>query len=231
MNNRFLSLIAAVLLTLSSFAAHVETDRPWYLAGEAMQVSLSDIDAQIAYAELCDTRGLAAGVAVGLSQGQGSRVIELPSSLHSGYYVLSVYTRDDAHVSSQLVAIVNPLHKSADDDIKWLPADSCWATGDGTADLVSHKQVEEREIEGHIIKARVSNVYGGKTYDVSQILPSLSIIGQQIHFFEGKMVGDSIAVFYTYGIQGKLPLVLSAVSSTGESLPIAASPSRVPLQA
>ena len=34
------------------------------------------------------------------------------------------------------------------------------------------------------------------------------------------MVGDSIAVFYTYGIQGKLPLVLSAVSSTGESLPI-----------
>ncbi len=220
MNNRILSLIAAVLLTLSSFAAHVETNRPWYLAGEAMQVSLSDVDAQIAYAELCDTRGLAAGVAVGLSQGQGSGVIELPSSLHSGYYVLSVYTRDDAHVSSQLVAIVNPLHKSADDDIKWLPADSCWATGNGTADLVSQKQVEEREIEGHIIKARVSNVYGGKTYDVSQILPSLSIIGQQIHFFEGKMVGDSIAVFYTYGIQGKLPLVLSAVSSTGESLPI-----------
>ncbi len=84
MNNRILSLIAALLLTMSSFAAHVETNRPWYLAGEAMQVSLSDIDAQIAYAELCDTRGLAAGVAVGLSQGQGSGVVELPSSLHSG---------------------------------------------------------------------------------------------------------------------------------------------------
>ena len=34
------------------------------------------------------------------------------------------------------------------------------------------------------------------------------------------MVGDSMAVFYTYGIHGKLPLVLSAVTSTGESLPI-----------
>ena len=34
------------------------------------------------------------------------------------------------------------------------------------------------------------------------------------------MVNDSIAVFYTYGIQGKLPLVLSAVSTTGVNLPI-----------
>jgi hypothetical protein len=34
------------------------------------------------------------------------------------------------------------------------------------------------------------------------------------------MVNDSIAVFYTYGIQGKLPLVLSAVSSTGVNLPV-----------
>ena len=136
--NRSISLIATILLAHNTFAAEFRTDRTWYLAGEQMTVSVTDQDALIAYAELCDTRGLAAGVAVGLSQGQGSGVIELPSSLHSGYYVLSVYTRDDAHVSSQLVAIVNPLHKSADDDIKWLPADSCWATGNGTADLVLH---------------------------------------------------------------------------------------------
>ena len=206
------------LLPLS--AAHVETDRPWYLAGEAMEVSVSDADALVAYAELCDTHGLAAGVVVGLKGGQGTGIIELPSRLHSGYYVLSVYTRDDSQVSQQLVAIVNPLHKSADDDIKWVSGDSCWSTGDGTADLVSQKDVDERETEGHIIKARVSHVYGGKTYEGSRILPSLSIIGKQIHYFEGKMVGDSMAVFYTHGIHGKLPLVLSAVTSTGESLPI-----------
>ena len=33
-------------------------------------------------------------------------------------------------------------------------------------------------------------------------------------------MNDSIAVFYTYGVQGKRPLVLSAVSTTGVSLPI-----------
>jgi hypothetical protein len=48
----------------------------------------------------------------------------------------------------------------------------------------------------------------------------MSIIGKQIHYFEGKMVNDSIAEFYTYGIYGKLPLVLSAMTATGESLPI-----------
>ena len=220
MNNRITSLISALLLALSTFAARVETDRPWYLAGEAMAVSVSDADASIAYAELCDTHGLAAGVVVGLKGGQGTGIIELPSHLHSGYYVLSVYTRDNSQVSHQLVPVVNPLHKSVDDDIEWISGDSCWATGDGTADLVSQKDVDERETEGHIIKARVNNIYGGKTYEGSQILPSLSIIGKQIHYFEGKMVGDSMAVFYTYDIHGKLPLVLSAVTTTGESVPI-----------
>ena len=209
-----------MLLAMNAFAARVETDRPWYLAGEAMKVSVTDDDALIAYAELCDTQGLAAGIVVGLKGGRGTGIIELPPHLHSGYYVLSVYTRHNANVSQQLVPVVNPLHKSEDDDIKWVTGDSCWATGDGTANLVSQKDVDERESEGHIIRARVSNAYGGKTYEGSQILPSLSIIGQQIHYFEGKMVGDSIAVFYTYGIHGKLPLVLSAVTSTGESLPI-----------
>ena len=126
-----------MLLALSTFAARVETDRPWYLAGEAMAVSVSDADASIAYAELCDTHGLAAGVVVGLKGGQGTGIIELPSHLHSGYYVLSVYTRDNSQVSHQLVPVVNPLHKSVDDDIEWISGDSCWATGDGTTDLVS----------------------------------------------------------------------------------------------
>ena len=213
---------------LPLFAAHVETDRHWYLAGEAMKVSVTDDDALIAYVELCDMHGLAAGVVVGLKGGQGTGIIELPPHLHSGYYVLSVYTRHHANVSQQLVAVINPLHKSGDDDIEWVKlADSeseSFATTDVSPNAFllppSTIPVDERETEGHIIRARVSNVYGGKTYEGSQILPSLSIIGQQIHYFEGKMVGDSLAVFYTYGIHGKLPLVLSAVTSTGESLPI-----------
>lgn len=238
--SKILSLTAAMLFTLSTFAAHIETDCTWYLAGEAMEVSVTAANAQIAYAELCDTHGLAAGVVIGLEGGEGTGIIKLPSYLHSGYYVLSVYTRDNAHVDHRLVAIVNPLRKSGDDDIKWVEithpdSTSYSSTGEGlqegdwgseaeeslfSADIVTKKDVDERETEGHIIKARVSNVYGGKSYKGSQILPSLSIIGKQIHYFEGKMVNDSIAVFYTYGIHGKLPLVLSAMTSTGESLPI-----------
>ena len=219
MKNRILSLTVAMVLALSTFAANIETDRTWYLAGEAMKVNVT-ADALIAYAELCDTRGLAAGIVVSLKGGVGTGILELPADLHSGYYVLSVYTRHNAHVSHRLVPIINPLHKNADDDIKWVSGDSCWAMSDGTADLVGQKNVDVRETEGHIIQARIKNVYDGHTFNSGQICPSLSIVGKQIHYFEGQMVNDSMAVFYTYGIHGKQPLVLSAMTSTGVSLPI-----------
>ena len=235
MKHRILSLITALVLAQSTFAADIKTDRTWYLAGEAMTVSVTADDALIAYAELCDVHGLAAGVAISLKAGEGTGIIELPSDLHSGYYVLSAYTRHDANVSHRLVAVVNPLRKSKDDDIEWVRIThpdslSHPATGVGSqhsAFISNHNfQISNfnfqtiRETEGHIIKARVKNVYDGETFDGSQIYPSLSIVGKQIHYFEGKMVNDSVAVFYTYGIHGKQPLVLSAMSHTGVSLPI-----------
>ena len=207
-------------LPFHSFATSVETDRTWYLAGETMTVSVTADDALIAYAELCDTRGLAAGTVVSLRNGTGTGILELPSDLHSGYYVLSVYTRHNPQVLNRLVAVINPLRKSADDDIEWVSADSCWAMGNGNANLVGDQSAGMRETEGHIIKARIKNIYDGQTFTAGQITPSVAIVGKQIHFFEGKMISDSIAVFYTYGVSGRQPLVLSAVSSTGVSLPI-----------
>ena len=230
MNHKKITQTAAVLalsfiICLLSFspAGAQTTDRTWYLAGEAMTVSVTDDDASIAYAELCDTHGLAAGVVIGLKGGVGEGVIELPSDLHSGYYVLSVYTRHNANVSQQLVAVVNPLHKNVDDDIEWVAGDSCWAdTEDGSNHILPFLNFKPQipETEGHIIKAHVKNVHDGHTFRGSQILPSLSIIGKQIHYFEGKMINDSTAVFYTFGIHGRQPLVLSAMSSTGVSLPV-----------
>ena len=213
-----------MVLTLSTSAANFETDRSWYLAGEAMKVRIT-ADAMIAYAELCDTYSMAAGVMVSLKDGEGEGVIELPSNLHSGYYVLSVYTRHDTRVSRQLVAIVNPLRKSEDDDIEWVLGDSCWVMADNDAAAnpltnTQHPTPDTPELEGHIIKARVRSVYDGKTFTSSQIHPSLSIVGKQIHYFEGKMVNDSIAVFYTYGIHGRQGLVLTAMSPQGKCLPI-----------
>ncbi len=257
MNSRIISLTAMLVLTLSALAIGVETDRTWYLAGEPMTVSVTvegqrvgdgtsaETDATIAYAELCDTRGLAAGVVVSLKDGVGRGVIELPSDLHSGYYMLSAYTRNDTHVSHRLVAVVNPLHKSADDDITWVESLECrvesveFATAtehsvefaiatDGSAPfkavanttLYTLNYSLSPESDSHIILARVQNVYDGHTFRAGQISPSLSIVGKQIHYFEGAMVNDTLAVFHTYGLQGKLPLVVSAVSSTGVSLPV-----------
>ena len=218
--NRIISLIATILLAHSTFAAEFRTDRTWYLAGEQMTVSITDQDALIAYAELCDTQGLAAGTIISIHNNKGTGAIELPATLHSGYYVLSVYTRHSAQVSNQLVAIINPLHKSKDDDIEWISSDSCWVSGKGTANLTNKKDVDIRETEGHIIRARIKNTYNGNTYNAQQIIPSLSIVGKQIHYFEGKMENDSTAVFYTYGIHGKQPLVLTAASLTGLTMPI-----------
>ena len=59
-----------MVLALSSFATNVETDRTWYLAGEAMKISVRADNALIAYAELSDANGLAAGVVVGLKGGE-----------------------------------------------------------------------------------------------------------------------------------------------------------------
>ena len=224
--------MAAMVLSLSATAVNVETDRTWYLAGEAMTVSVTADDALIAYAELCDMYGLAAGTVISIKGGKGTGIIELPSNLHSGYYVLSAYTRHEATASQRLVAVVNPLHKSEDDDIEWVKAEEeSYAEGINLSQdnspssksfllPPSSKIIDIHETEGHIIKAHVRNVHDGHTFKGSNIRPSLAIVGKQIHYFEGKMVNDSIAVFYTYGIHGKKPLVLSAMSSSGVSLPI-----------
>ena len=235
--------IYVVAMSMATGAFAIETDRTWYLAGETMKVSVTDNDALIAYAELCDTHGLVAGVVIGLKGNEGTGIIELPSDLHSGYYLLSVYTRHNAKVSQQLVAVVNPLRKSVDDDIEWVEVLQNQQThpqplpewrGEITRRVMnrsSHGNPSHPsqggaggescpETEGHILKARVRNVYDGHTFNGSQICPSLSIIGKQIHYFEGKMVDDSTAVFYTYGIHGKQPLVLSAMTSEGVSLPV-----------
>ena len=90
----------------------------------------------------------------------------------------------------------------------------------GTQETSNLKPQTLIEKEGHFIMARVKNHHNGKTFSGSQIRASLSIIGMQIHYFEGQMVNDSTAVFYTFGVQGKQPMVLSAMSSTGVALPI-----------
>ena len=85
--NRIISLIATILLAHNTFAAEFRTDRTWYLAGEQMTVSVTDQDALIAYAELCDTQGLAAGTTISIHNHKGTGTIELPANLHNYRYI------------------------------------------------------------------------------------------------------------------------------------------------
>ena len=219
MNNKIISLMAAMVLSLSAMAANVKTDRTWYLAGEQMKVTVNLYDSQIAYAELCDMNGLVANTIVWLGNVTGTGTIELPANLHSGYYALNVYTRNSSKVYSKLVAVVNTMSKSSDDDIEWVKDEKCWVKDENWTEFDGIKP-DIPEKEGHMIKTRVKNTYDGKTYSPNSITPSLSIVGKQIHYFEGKMINDTTAVFYTHGIRGKLPLVLSAITDTDVSLPI-----------
>ena len=229
--------IFAMLMVTSTYAVDVKTDRTWYLAGEAMKVRVTADDAAIAYAELCDTHGLAAGVVIRLQGNEGTGILELPSNLHSGYYLLSAYTRNDVHHSHQLVAVVNPLRRSIEDDIEWEESNSEF-TINNSEFIINNPQLDELgevysplalwrgvggeapELDSHLLFARVKNHHEGRTFKGSDICPSLSIVGKQIHYFEGEMVDDSTAVFRTFDVHGRQPLVLSATTSKGVSLPI-----------
>ena len=229
--------IFAMLMVTSTYAVDVKTDHTWYLAGEAMKVRVTADDAAIAYAELCDTHGLAAGVVIRLQGNEGTGILELPSNLHSGYYLLSAYTRNDVHHSHQLVAVVNPLRRSIEDDIEWEESNSEF-TINNSEFIINNPQLDELgevysplalcrgvgneapELDSHLLFARVKNNYEGRTFKDSDICPSLSIVGKQIHYFEGEMVDDSTAVFRTFDVHGRQPLVLSATTSKGVSLPI-----------
>lgn len=233
MMKKILLFFAACWLSASSFAANVEIDRSWYLAGEPMKIEVSFEDAFIAYAELCNSNSLAAGTMVQLQGGKGSGILELPADIPSGYYVLNVYARGNNKVESKLVPVVNLLHKNQEDNIKWEKIE----TGDSLSYPVMLKANGEpcslfnvqrslsstlnvKEIEGHIVQVHIKNVCEDVTFKAHQIRPSLGIVGKQIHYFEGKMINDTTALIYTFGLQGKHPIVLSAITETGVHLPI-----------
>ncbi len=220
------SLMAALVLNFQAAAASdFEIDRNWYLAGEAMKINVNMDHAIIAYAELCDLNGLAACKMLNLYGGKGKGRMELPAELHSGYYVLNIYSRDKAQVLSRLVPIVNLRYKNHEDAIDWIKMEGTDSLSYPAAigEWKMPKQEKSagiRETEGHIVKARIQNQLNGETFTAEQIIPSLSIVGKQIHYFEGKMLNDSTAVFFTFGLHGKQPLVLSAASTRGTSLSI-----------
>ena len=139
--------------------AHAVADRQLYLTGERVHLTVSITDSlgqpsplsRVVYVELSDRHHTCAQTMVALTDGSGWADLPLDSTLHSGYYLLSVYTRamlpmlSDGSVPSstslaatatssplhtQLLPIVNPLRVSRADDVLYLPLDSLKMTGD-----------------------------------------------------------------------------------------------------
>ncbi len=117
---------------------HAVTDKDCYLAGERLHISVCITDTQnqsspyskVAYVEICDTENINAQGMVSLIDGRGWADIALPATMHSGNYLLSVYTRamrnDNASAPfRKIVSIVNALRVTHKDDITFvMPNDS-----------------------------------------------------------------------------------------------------------
>ena len=132
-----LLMLSCLQLALAQEVAHAITDKDCYLTGERLHIRIDITDAsqqplslsKVAYVELSDAHRICAQGMVQLTDGMGWADIALPASMHSGNYLLSVYTRAMRNQGQdtffrKLVSIVNTLHVVRTDDILYLPADS-----------------------------------------------------------------------------------------------------------
>lgn len=250
------------------------TDKDLYVTGERLHISVCITDrdhrpsslSRVAYVEISDTHHLCAHAMVALDCGRGWAEIALPSTLHSGNYLLSVYTRamrnldltrDDA-LFSKVISIVNPSHVSRADNIIYLPKDSITesplfadvptlypdaqgriavpsALGrdlilsaisvmrhDLTAPDYSDLRPDLRmltsrprdmqmlpEIEGHLVLARPTD----PTSVISQTC--LVMVGRQTAIYDGQWQPDGSWLYYTTGLYGKRPALLSTCDVDG----------------
>ena len=135
-----LTLLLGSLTCQAAERALALTDKELYMTGERLHISVCILDddqrpsslSRVAYVEISDTYRLCAQGLVSLDHGRGWADIALPASMHSGNYLLTVYTRamrnldltsDDA-LFSKVISIVNPTHVSRADNIVFLPNDS-----------------------------------------------------------------------------------------------------------
>ena len=245
-----LFVLSALLLTLPTAAQQILLDHDWYLAGDKMTVAVevgsAETASKVAYVELCDATGLQANCVIGLSKGRGQGLIELPSTLHSGYYLLSMYTRMGSQALQQLVPVVNIMQKSVADDIKWVATDGATtataydndADADGSnagassaANLKKPTYAplpdsylatfgQRAENEGHCIYARIHGTSESNDYLTSQIDATLAVVGKTPHVFQGNKLNDSTVVFNTYGVDGRHSIVMTAETYDAKPLQI-----------
>ena len=271
----FLLLLLSALPCQAAERALALTDKELYLTGERLHVSVCILDedmrpstlSRVAYVELSDTYRLCAQGMVSLDQGRGWADIALPATLHSGNYLLSVYTRamrnldlsTDEALFTKVISIVNPSHVSRADQIVFLPKDSIAESpidatpirnvADGKVtiptptgedllfatlsvmrqDLVAPDYSDFRparrllstkprntmylpEVEGHLVTARPTD--GKSVIDQTRLV----MVGRQSDIFDGQWQSDGSWLYYTTGLSGRRPAMLSTYDNEGHPI-------------
>ena len=256
----------------------IYTDKDCYLAGEKLWVKVCVDDksfpgndvSRVAYVEICDTAQIRAQAKIALEQGMGWACVQLPSTMHSGMYQLTAYTRYMRNLKSdcfprKYVAVLNTLGVSEEDNLKiddsvafqkdkvvWtdrtyvLKGDKNvyglrekvsleWSSRLEDAEELTLSVVRKdcdvkmlqpeiaspvkangnrwvAECEGHLVTGKIEG-------DIlpEAILTQLSCVGKEVEIFEGKKKGEGLYRFYTYGVYGPQDIVLSAISSEGQT--------------
>lgn len=243
MDNIFKKVLFTFLLlySFSSLTAHAQQvllDHSWYLAGEkmtiAVEVSTAETASKVAYIEICDANGLQANAVIDLVEGRGQGCIYLPTSLHSGYYQLSMYTRLGDQAMQMMIPVINTLQKSTADDIDWMEtaSKSSFASTNGSEKTSLSATInslpstyvstfgQRAEIEGHCVYARIRPFADTQSYRTSLVDATLAVVGKEVHVFQGKMLDDSTAVFNTYDINGRHSVVLAAETNNAQPLQV-----------
>lgn len=132
---RTISILLFSLCWVAGMAQQAElmriyTDKDCYLAGEELWVKLSvddeaypgNVMSRVAYVEICDTAQVRAQGKIALTDGRGWARIQLPSTMHSGMYQITAYTRYMRNLRSdsfprKYVAVLNTLGASEEDNI------------------------------------------------------------------------------------------------------------------
>ena len=271
----FLLLLLSALPCQAAERALALTDKELYLTGERLHVSVCILDedmrpstlSRVAYVELSDTYRLCAQGMVSLDQGRGWADIALPATLHSGNYLLSVYTRamrnldlsTDEALFTKVISIVNPSHVSRADQIVFLPKDSIAESPidatpirnveDGRVtlpmptdedllfatlsvmrqDLIAPDYSDFRperrllstkprntmflpEVEGHLVTARPTD--GKSVIDQTRLV----MVGRQSDIFDGQWQPDGSWLYYTTGLSGRRPAMLSTYDNEGHPI-------------
>lgn len=237
---RFFIYICFIQLSLTSFAQtgqeriRAKTDQTCYVVGEHIKLDVNvylpddtPSPSRVAYVEIADTAQLYAQSMLMLDGGCGYDEISLPSTMHNGVYQLCIYTRGlrnygtSAFYTTQ-IGVVNPVKLSPKDNVRFIPADDNTVTAlfdmaSNYGDLADTPPTEfpyAYELEGHIVTAHVF----AETEDVENV--RLALVGKSIMIYDGRKTGNGNYNFYTTGIYGDKPLLVSAYSHDGVSLPV-----------